>query len=898
MNPTGKTVGDSILKAVPDSISSVLTPDSLILPGDSLVIDPATMAAEKRQKRRDSLQKVFQEKTDFKSKVIYTAEDSSVLDVPNDILYLYGNATVNFESISLTAERIWIEFNSQTVHADGFQDSLGNWEGTPEFKEGDQMYLAKSIRYNFKTEKGMVTGGRTTQGENILLSDKVKKQPDQSYHLKGGKYTTCNHEDPHYYIKLSKAKILPNKQVISGPLNLVIEDFPIPIYIPFGFIPNTPEKKRNGIKLPQYGESERGFFLRNLGYYRGLGPYFDLLVDGDIFTKGGWRLGARTRYNKKYKYNGSLSMDYGVTRFGEKTNEFTDPNYQKTTGFSINWRHTQPINPTTRFNASVNISTRSFLKEISFNPEDVFTNTLASSINFSKSFAPFNLSVNMGHRQESGNNTLNLNLPTLTLNMARQQPFKNVRGKGLDWLRQIGFTYNAQATNTYNSVPDSLLLDVIFNPTEDLVIIDPDDITDTTIVNASTYSRNGIQQRSSLSTNLKLANYINIVPSFNFRERWYFESMKRVWNSAEDKTEDITVPGFVAAHEYDFSVSANTTLYGLYGLKNSKKKIVVRQQIIPSIGYSINPDFSDPKYGYYREVQTNREGDTELYNRLQGATYGSPSPNESQSMTFGLNNVFEMKYLKKQDPDKEYDPDAEEEFERIRILDGLGINGSYNFAADSLRLSNFSISARTSLFKRKLNITSNATLDPYALTFKDEDDDAGSRFNTLEWIENRRVGRITNARISMSTNFRSKQTKAKTKSNEFDDEELSMIQDNFYEYVDFDIPWSVRLSYNLQYSKPNARAATLTNVVRATGDLNLTEKWKIGYSTGYDFTRKEVTQTRFTVYRDLHCWELAFDVVPFGSLQSYTLTINVRSSTLRDLRVQKRDQWQDRSRNF
>lgn len=871
-----------------DSLSAALAPADSLSPSDTTKTDPV---ADARRKRQEELKA----QSDFKSKVNYTARDSSVLDAVNQILYLYGAVNVKYEDVDLTAEEVSIDFTTQTLFAKGVEDSLGNLIGAPIFKQGEQQFDAREMSYNFNTEKGVIKGARTNQGEGDVLADVAKRQPDGSIHIKGGKYTTCDLDHPHYYIESRKLKLIPGKQVISGPLNLVIEDFPIPIVIPFGFFPtNTNKRQRNGIVLPQYGEqNDRGFFLRGLGYYRAINDYMDMLVDGDIYTKGGWALRLASKYNVRYKYNGGFSAEYSIQQFGEKTEEFTDPDFQRIQGWRLTWRHSQPINPTTRFSANVNLSNSKYLERLSGNPNDVLTNTLNSSVSFSKSFAPFTLSVSLNHSQDVKNNTVNLTLPSANLQMSRQTPFKRIKGKGLEWLSQLGITYGLQATNQLSNIQDSIFFPILINPGGTTDIFNPTDSTTETFDNSSFYRR-GIQHRSAATTNIKLLKYITVPLNFNFREYWYFEQEKQVYNRTEDEIETIRVPGFSTARDFNFSVNANTTLFSFYQFTKSKKGIVIRHQFIPNIGYSLNPDFSAEKYGFYGTVQTDREGNTRRYNRFQNGVFGSPSAGESQSLNFGISNVFEMKYKKRESFEEDWD-ETKDPYERVRLLDNLSINSGYNFAADSFQLSPFSLSARTTLFNRKLNINASGAIDPYALGFASDTDTVGRRVNRFEWNETGRIGRLTRAQISFNTGFSSKKTKKKQRSEGFDEIEYQAVRDNLTEYVDFDVPWSARINYNLQYTKTNALAPTITQTLRLNGDFSLTPKWKITYSSGYDFTQKEVTLTRFSIIRDLHCWEMSFQVTPFGSQQSYMFAINVRSSTLKDLRLTKQSRWQDRA---
>jgi len=882
--------------------------DSALVVGDSLVGDSVVIPVDPRQAYVDSLESV----SDLKSQVRYKAKDSIIFDVPNDVLYLYGDVTIEYEKIKLTAAKVKVDWENQTIYADGTLDTAGQWIGLPVYSEGNESYAAKSMSYNFKSKKGRIIMAQTEEGDGILHAEVGKYTPDEVLCILNGKYTTCNADHPHFYIKAKKLKRLPNGKIISGPLNLIIEDFPLPIVIPFGFFPGNQETRKNGIIFPQYGEAQdRGFYLRNLGYYWGLNDYMDLLLEGDIYTKGGWRLGARTRYNKRYRFSGDFSLEYGLAKFGERE----DPDFSRTTSWFVRWNHRQPINPTTNLTASVDIGSSRFLRQFSTG-NDFFTNTLRSSVTFTKGFnrLPFNVTLSVNHSQDLNRETVNLKLPELNVAMGRQFPFKNLTGKNLDWLKQLGVSYSFQSRNELQNIPDSIFFPVLFQPGQ-LVpvennirtfVVRNDSVAnginygtltpiDTTVVQqqvGSTLYRNGMFHNIPVSTNIKLLKYVNISPNFNYREYWYFKTVRKRFNERTEAIEESDIRGFQTARDFNFSVNANTNFYMLYQLTKSKKEIVFRQRISPSIGYTYKPDFADPKWGFYDSVQVNLEGDMQQYSRFEDGIYGRPSAGESQSMNFGINSVLEMKYRKKESFEEDFD-ESQDRFNRISILDNLGISGNYNFAADSFKMSTISLSARTRLFKDKLNINGSATFDPYTLNAE------GTRISTFEWQANKRLGRLTNTRLSLSTALKSKNKKdASKKSDEFDEVEYEQIQRQRDMYVDFNIPWTVRLSYDFSYSRPNLNPATIVQTVRLTGDVNLTEKWKIGVQTGYDFTAMDFSYTTVNVYRDLHCWEMSFQWTPFGVRQGFMLTLNVKSATLSDLRLTRRNDWRDRFTSF
>ncbi|MEL7340956.1 MAG: putative LPS assembly protein LptD, partial [Bacteroidota bacterium] len=456
-------------------------------------------------------------------------------------------------------------------------------------------YEADQLAYNFKTQKGRVTSGRTVQGEGFILTDVAKYMEDGSIFGKGGKYTTCNDPDhPHYYIRSRKLKLTNNNQIISGPLNLVIADLPLPVIIPFAFIPTPPEGKVSGILQPNYGNAQdRGYFLRGLGYYKAINDYFDVQIDGDIYTRGGWRLGLASTYRVQHSFSGNLRFQYGVQRFNERG----DPDFRRTAAWSVNWSHNQPINPNTRLSSSVNISSsNSFQREISLERQDFFTNDLNSSINFQKTFAntPFSMNLGLRHQQDLNDGLMSMSLPELTVNMNRQNPFKNLQGKNLGFLKQLGVNYNMSARNRVQNLPDSLFLPVLLNPADSvwISVVENGDTLAKRIQGSSFYN-NGLEHRASASTQIKLFNYLNISPSFNYREVWLTETTERFFDAENNTVETVPVRGFERAFDYNTSVTATTNFYGLYGLPRSRREIVFRQRFTPNVNYSLRPDFAD-----------------------------------------------------------------------------------------------------------------------------------------------------------------------------------------------------------------------------------------------------------------------------------------------------------------
>lgn len=839
--------------------------------------------------------------SDLTAKVEYKAADSIIFDVETGMLYLYEEADLTYDEIKLKAKRVRIEMENQTLFANGVKDEEGRLQGKPEFTQGEETYQARTVAYNFKSQKGRIRDGRMIQGEGFIHAETAKYHEDGSFHGKDGKYTTCNLEHPHYYIRSRKLKVLPNKKLVSGPLNLVIADFPIPIVIPFGFVPDMNDQgKKTGLLFPQYGEADdRGFFLRNLGYYFNINEFFDLKLDGDIYTRGGYRIGMATNYRKKYAFNGSFAFQYGVQVFNEKT----DPDYRRSAAWSVRWSHSQPIDPTARLSSSVNISSsNSFQREISYNQSDFFTNNLSSSVSFSKNFnnLPFNFNLSARHQQDLNKETMSLELPQFNMNMSRLSPFKNVDNKALTWLKQLGVNYGVEGRNSVQTIGDSLLLPVLFSPkdTLDLWTVETNGDSSLERVRAGDFYSNGMRHKASAATTVKLLNYINISPSFNYNEFWYLNTIRKEYDTTLKRPVDRKVNGFTRGYNFTTSLSASTNFYGIYALKNTKREIAFRQRFSPSVSYNLKPDFSEDQYGFYRRVRRNEAGDTLVYSIFEDGIYRGPTAGESQSIGFSLSSVLETKYRSKESFEEDFN--GKDQYVRTNIIDNLGLSTSYNFAADSFQLSPFSLRARTSLFNRKVNINASGQVDPYVFGYDDVpvpfDPGSPRRQNKLMWLEEGKIGRLTRAQISVSTSFRSNPKGKRQTGEGFDQEEFEHVADFYHEYVDFNIPWNFQLRYNFSYSKTGFDNERITQTANLSGDFTFASSWKVSATSGFDLQKRIFTQTSLNIHRQLHCWQMAFRWIPFGPQKSYSLVISARSSTLSMLKLSKNDFWQDRFR--
>lgn len=802
----------------------------------------------------------------FDYPVYYDAEDSLLFDFVKQKAYLYGNAVVIYESINLTADFIEMDFNTNEVYAFGIEDSLGVVNGKPLFKDKEEEFEADTIRYNFRSKKGIIKEVTTEFEGSFLHGGKTKKQENGHVHMIDGKFTTCDLDHPHYYFKISKAKVIPNDKIVSGPAYLVIEDIPTPLGIPFGFFPNS-KGGSNGILIPEFGEeTNRGFFLRKGGYYWAINDYMDLTVLGDIYSKGSWGLSLSTNYKVRYKYNGNLVMVYNKNKIGYQGLS----NYQSNDMYAFRWKFNQDAKarPNSTFSADVNISSSSFDKYNSYSASNYMSTNKTSSISYSKNWpgTPFSLTAALRQNQNNQTRQIKMTLPDVAFNVNRIYPFKrSVKVGKTRFYEKIGVSYNMSLTNQI-ATTDSAFFDIDF-----------DNIT------------NGISHKIPITTSFKFLKYTTISPGFNYTERWYFKQMNQFWDY-QDATDTV---GYLASDyytnfsrvwDYNASVNWSTQLYGMFNFKKGRLK-AIRHVVSPNISFSYRPDFGQEKYGYYDEYYriqyngTTGQYDTVpyIYSLYSNLPYGSPTRGGAGSINFNIGNNLEMKIRDKNDTvttDK-----------KIKILESLVFTTNYNIMADSLNWAPLSINGRTKI--KLFDISFRATLDPYAYGINEYN--RPQRIN--EFLINsadKKLFRMTTAYASASFSLRSSSsTKAETPASQY--EVLYGYPDN---YVDFDIPWNLRVSYNFDYRKPYDEA-TISQNVRLTGDFNLTKKWKISFGSGYDFILNKATYTTVDIYRDLHCWEASLHLVPFGTHKAYMFQINVKASMLKDLKLAKRRSWYD-----
>ena len=850
--------------------------DSLAL--DSLGMD--SLAADTTKKKEP-----------LDAPVIYEASDSIVF-TKEGYAHLYGEGKVNYQNIELTSAVITMNMDSSTVYATGVTDTAGVETGSPIFKDGETPYESKIMRYNFKTKKGFINSIVTQQGEGYVTSEEGKKGANDEIYMRHGKYTTCdNHEHPHFYLKLSMAKVRPKKNVVFGPAQLVVEDVPLPIAVPFGFFPFN-SSYSSGFIMPTYGdEMNRGFYLRDGGYYFAISDQMDLKVLGEIFTKGSWGLSAASNYNKRYKFSGSFNASYLVTKTGEKNM----PDYSVSKDFRIQWSHRQDAkaNPNSSFSASVNFATssydRSSLSSL-YNPQQYSQNTKASSVSYSRNFPEIGLNISGAFNitQDTRDSSLSMTLPDVNISLNRIYPFKRKKSAGDErWYEKISLQYTGSITNSI-STKDNLLFKTPLTQWE-----------------------NGMQHKIPVSATFNLFKYINIVPSFNYTERWYLRKVKQSYDASPTSRDHVkrdTINGFNRLYDYNLSLQMNTKLYGMYKpLFMKSKELQIRHVFTPTVSYTYTPDFGKSRYGYYDTyTYTDEDGEvrTVEYSPYEGAVYGYPGKNMSQNISFSIDNNIEMKMKSDKDTTG---------YKKISLIDQLGASLSYDVA--NKKWSDLSMNLRLKLTK-SYTFNMNASFATYAYQF-DENGNVvvGDR---TEWSYGR-FGRFQGYSGSFSYTLnndtfkklfgkkdedeKNKDNKGKEENEDEETEEETEEQNNNSNmrktekasvdsdgYLAFKLPWSVSLSYSYSIREDRSKDInietmrypySLTHSLNVSGNFKIGSRWNMTYSTGYDFTSKEMSMTTLNITRDLHCFNMSCGLV-FGPFTSYNFSIRANSSMLTD----------------
>jgi len=808
-----------------------------------------------------------------------SCNDSTIQDFKNNKIHYYGGAVIKYDDIEIQADYIEFNFEKHSVYAKGMPDSTGRIVGKPIFTQAGQKYYSDEMEFNFDTKKGIIRKVFTEDNQNYLHGDKIKKMDDGKINIRSGSFTTCsNREHPHYEFHFNKAIVIPDDKIVAKVLYAKIEETPIPIAIPFAFIPNS-KGQRSGIIIPSFGNSaNRGYYLENGGYYWAINPHMDLQVLGDIYTRGSWAVKPTFRYVSRYKFNGSLSGSYAINKVGVEGSA----DYTESTDYKIRWVHKQDpkARPKSSFSADVYIVSSNYNKYNAISTTEYLSNTFQSSIAYQTSFANlFYLTVNGSHSQNTLTHQMTLTLPEVTFTMNRIYPLKNIGKAGKKhWYSELNLSYTANTKN-YISMPDSLFF------------------KDGWLDNM----QNGMQHRVPINLPIKLMKYFTWTTSLNLTDKMYLQYYKKDWvwdtiGSGHVSTD--TIPHFSNIFTYDVSSNLTTKIYGMLTFKKGPVR-AIRHVFTPTVGFSYNPDYSNSFWGYYSSY-VDGNGVEQKYAYNQGGIYGTAPAQRSGRLTYSFSNNIEIKVPSRKD--------TVTGLKKIVLIDNLTLSGNYDIAKDSLNWSYLNISGRTTLFKN-FTIQYASVWDPYVL-----DSTGTKQLNKYEWDVNKRLFR----KKSVAWNFSASYTindktfgKKKSKNKEADDrplisspnaseEELNDIRNNPDGYVDWSTSWSLSLSYNLRLTNNLSYINWILNDNRTTvqtlglsGEITLSPKWKVSAQTGWDFESHKITYTSFTVYRDLHCWEMRFNVIPYGTYKSWNFQINVKASALQDLKLTKKKDYRD-----
>lgn len=855
--------------------------------------------------------------------VAYTAHDSCVL-MGNGVATLHGQSNVKYQDMDLTAEYIRCNMDSNTVFASGVYDTIAEeWKGQPVFKDKQDSYDSEEMTYNLKSKRGFIRNVTTKQGEGYITADKTKKQEDNTMMMAGGRYTTCDHHDhPHFYLRMTKAKVKPGDYIATGPAYLVVGEVPVPLAIPFGFFPIT-NSYTSGLIMPTFGDDyERGLYLRGIGYYFALCDYADLEITGDIYTKGTWAVYAKSKYIKRYKFNGNISINYRSDVIGEKDM----PGYSKSNNLQIQWTHQQDTkaNPYSSFSASVNFSTSGYNRSninSYYNGQLNSENTKSSSISYTQRFpdSPWSISLSALISQQTKDSTMTMTLPDLSISMGSIYPFKRKVKVGKEkWYEKIKLSYTMNGKIAVSNIKESKVLHSDF-------------LRDW---------QTGMKHSAKLDASWTVAKYLNINPSISMTDRMYFQRETRRWDEESQQMASDTTSGFYNVFDFNVGLTLSTKLYGFY---TPSKKLFPKSKVekfrhvfTPSIGFNYHPDFGKSFWGYYGSYeQTVYEGvdpntglkipkldeagqpihQEVIYSRFQKGPYGNASRGMAAALTFNLGNNIEMKVR------NDKDTTGNEPFKVYSIIDALNITGGYNFAADSMNWQRFGLNIRLKLPVINYTLNLSTEFDPYMYQLNA----LGKPVQTnKQYWNNGMFPRWTGTNFSLSYTFnrqvfekwfkKKDKRPAGDKSGDITDQnmdDMSMNADGSMSnaklnndkhkekvkdgYVRTEIPWNLTISYSFRYAEDRSNfdydkmvyPFKVTQNISLNGSIGFGQGWKLSATTSFDITNKKWSYTNFNVSRDLHCWNMTASFVPFGPYKSYTFHIGVNASMLADLKYDK-----------
>jgi LPS-assembly protein len=816
--------------------------------------------------------------------VQYKAEDSMVLQVDSRRILLYGKTEVNYTDVSLKAPSLVFDQATNVVTARMGRDSAGKVQGMAKLTQGETTTVSDSIRFNFKTQRGLTYNSFFQQDEIYNFAQKVKKADPQTFFASKGRFTTCNLDTPHFAFRFNKAKFINKKIAVTGPVQPEFEDVPVPIYLPFAIFPLA-SGRRSGFIPPQFTVTEDfGLGLEGMGYYKVINDYLDAKAWGDVYSYGSWRLNFSPSYRKRYRYNGTFNISLQNTKFAFKG----DPDYRRNKSFFVTWSHgmDSKARPGVNFSASVQAGSSKYLSLVpngallnagtgggrggNYMQPVNFTNQLNSTISLQKNWVgrPFNLSMNINHNQNTNTKLVNLSLPDITFVMNTIYPFQQKDQVGeTKWYQKLGVGYNSNVRGQVSFYDTAFRLKQLID----------------------TFQWGAVHDIP-ITLSLPSLGPLQVAPNISYRERWYAQQLFRRWNPVTEKLDTTVQKGFFTGREMSVGIAFNTAFFGTFLASRKDARVqALRHVMRPQMSVNYRPDLM--KQFYYRE-RVDKAGNYQLMSVYDGSLYGAFSPGENGGIGFGIDNNLEMKVKSRTDT-------SEEGIRKVKLIDGFGINGGYNFLADSFQLSTFSVYARSMLFD-KVSITANGSIDPY-----ESDPFTGRSINRYVWQNGRfRLGNIVNGSLNMSTSLQSKKKDDKKQTNEellkqqsenlSPDQvmqQLDYVRRNPGEFTDFNIAWSLNLGLSLSFSRMLQRDYTyqteFTSSFNFSGDFNITPKWKMGATGFYDMRTMKLQSLTTFVSRDLHCWQMSINVTPVGLFRFFNMNISPKSGMLRDLRINR-----------
>jgi len=838
---------------------------------DSLVSGSDSLSAKSDTSKRKMLERsmgIKISKDALPSVVNAEAEDSAVMDMKHNLFYLYGGkeakAQVTYEDLKLNAGKVTYEQSSSVISASPLEANTDTGAPKQTFIQGKEKFVYDSIQYNFKSKRAIVRNVHSQYGEGFVFSEQVKRNPDQTIFGWHSVYTTCALDTPHFGILAQKIKVIPGKLIVSGPCNIEIEGVPTPLWLPFGLFPIS-DKQKSGFIIPTYTiEQARGLGLLNGGYYMYFNDHVDLLTQANLYTKGSYALSGVSDYSDIYHYKGLFSFSYAYN----KTGEDFEPGSSIQKDFMLNWRHQSDAKavPGQSFNASVQVGTSTFYSNNSYDPNQILQNQYQSNISYTKNWqgTPFGLTISALHNQNTATKQINVTLPDINFHVTQINPFQNKKRVGPRWYDKITASYTVDMLNK------TTFYDSTFNLSN---------------LKLSQF-QTGMHHTVPISASYTILRYINMSFSINYDEYWLTNKLYQTYNPAEQKLDSTQSFGFYTARDFNAGVSFSTRIYGLKRFKKGNLK-GIRHVLTPSIGLSYHPDFGASPFNYYYKTHLDTPILPNNYTYMSpyaSSIVGYPPQGKSGLVTFGINNNLQIKIKSSKDTVTGY--------KNVTLIDAFGITTSYNAAADSFQWSPIALNFRTNVLD-KINISSSASFDPYAFDYVED-----RRIPVLMEEKGFGLARFSSATLALGTNFHSKPPGGTSDPSNSEEYGRVMRSAGYNDYVDFNVPWSFNVSYSMSANESNSALTRRDTVVYSQsitfqGELKITARWKLNLSTGYNFQYNQLTLTSIDLYRDLHCWAMHLQAVPFGPRKSYSFTLNVKASILQDLKLTRRRDYRD-----